>query len=388
LRTYDRSHFKQVALVAATCILSAITLSQCLSTDSNLSDSSSVGDGTAGQFDRLSESLQAQMAKYQVPGLSIAVTYREKLVYAASFGVADLNLATPIGPQSLFRIASVSKPITEIAILKLCAANKLRLDQTVFGKGGVLESGYAQPPDGSMIGKITIRNLLEHKSGWTNVPNDPMFNYPNMSQHDLINLMINTRPLSTTPGTSYYYLNFGYCVLGRIIEQVTSIKYADYVAQQILDPCGISDMQIGRNAKSDAAPGEVTYYQKEFSPYRLDVERMDSHGGWIASAIDLSDLLTHIDREPRVADIIDSRYLQGTYFDYLNWYATGSLPGTSAILCRLNDEVNFALLANTRTESGPNQILNDLYASVSSELSAIRDWPQSEPVKDIGNKTF
>jgi CubicO group peptidase (beta-lactamase class C family) len=376
LRTYDRSHFKRVAFLSVFCVLGAITLSLCVSTDAAQANSSSVGDGTTGQFDRLAETLQAQMTKYEVPGLSVAVTFKEKLVYAASFGVADLNLSKPLKPQSLFRIASVSKPITEIAILKLCAANKLSLDQTVFGKGGVLESGYAQPPDGSMIGRITVRNLLEHKSGWTNVPNDPMFNYPNMSQHDLINLMITTRPLSTTPGTSYYYLNFGYCVLGGIIEQVASVKYADYVEEQILDPCGISDMQIGHNAQGDAAPGEVTYYQKEFSPYRLDVERMDSHGGWIASVIDLSDLLTHIDREPRVPDIIDSRYLQGTYFDYFNWYATGSLPGTSAILCRLNDEVNFALLANTRTESDPNQILNDLYASVSSELSAIRAWPQ------------
>ena len=140
-----------------------------------------------------------------MPGLTIAVTYKERLVYSDALGYADRGNSEPVSPKSLFRIASVSKVITEIALLKLSEEKKLHLDDAVFGENGILGTAFGTPPKGSQIDKITVRNLMDHKSGWTNSPNDPMFNYPGLSQKDLITLVVTTRKLASAPGSTYYY---------------------------------------------------------------------------------------------------------------------------------------------------------------------------------------
>ena len=78
------------------------------------------------------------MTQYNVPGLSLAISKNGKLVYAKSYGKADVTAGTDVTNSSLFRIASVSKPITGIAIMKLVEAGQLSLDQKVFGAGSLL----------------------------------------------------------------------------------------------------------------------------------------------------------------------------------------------------------------------------------------------------------
>jgi len=333
----------------------------------------------------LHNSLADTCRQFDVPGLTIVVTYKERLVYSDAVGYADREDSEPVSPESLFRIASVSKVITEIALLKLSEEKKLQLDDVVLGENGILGTAFGTPPKGSQIDKITVRNLMDHKSGWTNSPNDPMFNYPGLSQKDLITLVVTTRKLASAPGSTYYYLNFGYCVLGRVIEKITGMTYEEYVQREVLAPCGISDMQIGRNSLADRLPGEVKYYPTLgevryqtlplFSPYNLDVARMDSHGGWVASAIDLAKFMTRIDREPIVPDIVSSEQMKGTYLGYETWWKNGSLPGTTSIVCRLNSDINFVVLANTRTELDPNRINKALRIAISSYLEKIQDWP-------------
>src|SRR6185312_15966479 len=110
--------------------------------------------------------------------------------------------------------------ITAITILKLAQGGLLSLNQQVFGSNGILGTTYGVPPTGSNIDKITVQNLLDHKSGWTNDPTDPMFYNLNWDFTQLITDMVTNRPLKYNPGDTSIYLNFGYCVLGRIIEKV------------------------------------------------------------------------------------------------------------------------------------------------------------------------
>src|SRR5262249_37347090 len=109
-------------------------------------------------------------------------------------------------------------------------------------------------------------------------------------------------PLDADPGSRYAYSNFGYCVLGRVIEKISGQSYEAFVREKILAPLGITRMRIGATLDGHQAPGEVRYYtpnnatgtsvfpggEEVSGPYgAFFLEAMDAHGGWIASAIDL-----------------------------------------------------------------------------------------------------
>lgn len=308
---------------------------------------------------RFRERVDSMMNVYHIPGLQLAIIHREEIVCSESFGWADRYAGVPVSEKSLFRIASISKPITMVAILKLLEENKLTTEQLVFGAGGILSSEY-EIPDNEWVKQITIRHLLDHKSGWTNEPNDPMFWNTSMTQQQVIQQLLTTRPPKNEPGTQTSYSNFGYCLLGRVIEKISGMTYEAYVRQEILLPCGITEMTIAGDTFEDRQPNEVAYFSQErTTAYQMAVRRMDSHGGWIASAVDLMRLLMHIDRNTKVKDLITEQSMTGSYLAFHTWVHTGSLPGTSTILVRKDNEWGYAVLVNTRTFPIDN-IFNDI----------------------------
>jgi CubicO group peptidase (beta-lactamase class C family) len=126
-----------------------------------------------------------------------------------------------------------------------------------------------------------------------------------MTAAQLITWTLDNRPLDHVPGTNYDYSNFGYCILGRVIEEITGQTYEQAVKTLVLTPIGITDMTIGGNTFAQKLPKEVTYYgQYGEDPYAMNVSRMDSHGGWIATAADLARFLVYIDKFPVRPDIL------------------------------------------------------------------------------------
>ncbi len=329
----------------------------------------------AVSFAAFDNAMLAKMVQYNVPGMSIAVIKDEKLVYLKSYGKSDVEANVNATNDDLYRIASVSKPVTAIAILKMVQDGLITLDQKVFGTGSILGNDYGVVPASSSKDLITVRHLLEHKSGWTNVPDDPMFRALNLTQTQLIADLLSNRPLTTAPGSTVYYLNFGYCVLGRVIEKISGLTYENYVKANVLSPCGISSMKIGGSTLLNRFPNEVKYYQPEFSPYAMNVTRFDSHGGWIASSKDLAKLMVKIDRNTLKPDIITPSLLSQLYFGSFAWGHYGSIPGTSAILYRMNNTFSYVMLTNTRTESDGNIILNDLNSTIQTQINAVGSWP-------------
>jgi CubicO group peptidase (beta-lactamase class C family) len=285
------------------------------------------------------------------------------LVYVKSYGKMSAADTTQIANTSLFRIASCSKQFTSVGIMRLLEAGKLTLDTKVFGPGSIFGSDYPSTQL-SDLSDITIGELLHHTTGnWPNDATDPMFLNLSYSQTQLIDWTLDNYAATGQRG-QYFYSNFGYCLLGRVIEKLSGETYAQYITDEVLTPCGIKDMVISGNTLADRKPKEVLYTgQGGEDPYGMNVARMDSHGGWLATATDLARFLVHVDGFSGVPDILagstettmttasagNPNYACGWAVNSANnWWHSGSLPGTTTEVIRGANGFNWVLLCNTR----------------------------------------
>lgn len=317
------------------------------------------------------QAMEAQLQDTGIPGGALAVARGGRLVLSRGYGTSDAD--------TLFRIASVSKPITAVAILTLAKAGKLDLDGKAFARLP------GEKPADPRLESITVRQLLRHTGGWDREKSgDPMFRSVEFAKllgrappadADAVIRVMRGAPLDFDPGARVAYSNFGYCLLGRVIESVSGESYEAYVKRAVLAPMGITRMRIGASRLEGRAPGETSYRQRDARPAvsvfepgtqvplpygGFHLEAMDAHGGWIASAVDLVRFAVSIDpafeTEMLAAppDAPDVWYGLGWQVrklgdGRLNSWHTGSLPGTSALLVRRHDGLVWAALFNERS---------------------------------------
>jgi D-alanyl-D-alanine carboxypeptidase len=348
-----------------------------------------------GSIPQIDSSVVSFMEKYDVPGLSIAVAKDDKLIYTKGYGYADVTTGEKVKTTSLFRLCSVSKPFTSAAIMKLLEEGKLSMNSKVFGDDGILRYDYGTLPYRPGMKEITVSDLLHHTSGgWPKGNGDPMFVDPSLTAPQLLSWTIDNQPLKNVPGTTYQYSNFGYFVLGRVIEKLTGRSYAAYVNSMILQPAGISDMQIGGNIKNEKKTNEVTYYGQFGDPYNFNVTRMDANGGWIGSASDLLRFVVSIDGVAYKKDILDSSTIKimltpskagatyacgwGSKNNFTDWYHTGGLPGSATELSNTSVGFSWAILVNSNSDK------MDFYKDLDSIVwKAIKDSTTHWPGKDL-----
>jgi N-acyl-D-amino-acid deacylase len=387
----------------------------------------------AAAFDKAVEEF---MKERNVPGGALAVARNGKLAYARGYGWADREARSAAKPASLFRIASLSKPITGVAVLKLVEDGKLTLDAEVFG---LLALG-SQVPEGRTLDDrwkhITLRHLLHHTAGWDrDKSGDPMFKSREISKSlgeqppatptQIIRWMLG-QPLDFDPGARYVYSNFGYCLLGRVIEKVADQPYEKFVQHGVLAPAGVRRMRLGASLEQGRADGEVHYYTASDSksgsvftgskdsvprPYGgFFLEAMDAHGGWIGSAVDLVRFATALD-DPRrnplkkpeslrqlfeapaapVARESDGRLKDHWYGcgwqvrpvrdAAANHWHNGSLPGTCTLLVRRWDGIVFAALLNQRSDNWQRGD-EPLDAALNRAASSVTEWPEDDLVAE------
>ena len=214
------------------------------------------------------ELMTAFMREHKPPGAALAVTYHGRLVYARGFGHADLEKHEPVRPASLFRIASVSKPFTATAVMQLVEQGKLQLDERVFPLLKLqphLERGARLDPRWH---EITVRHCLQHTGGWNRDKSfDPMSaeTAEQVAKALRVPLPVHPRqiirytmgkPLDFNPGTAYAYSNFGYCVLGRVIEAVSGKPYHEFVREKILAPWAFAACNWARTSSRTARPAK------------------------------------------------------------------------------------------------------------------------------------
>ncbi len=436
---HGKDQFISMAASAWATVVLASTLPEKTSSPSLTSDDSQVrliarsNIASTGQLQPemipFNDIMQEFFSKKKVPGAAVAVTDQGRLVFARGYGMADTELGVPVKPLSLFRIASLSKPITAVAILQLVEQGRIGLDDKVLSILDLeLEIRSAGEQFDTRMRDVTIRHLLEQRGGWDSSQSfDPMFQSVRLAKQlnidsppgssDIIHAML-SHNLDFTPGERFAYSNFGYCLLGRVIEKVTEQNYEAFVKESVLAPLDIHQMRLGHSRLEARAIGEVRYYEagkgksvfqadldqdvpEPYGPFNL--ESMDAHGGWLASAVDIARFASALDDaehcpivRPETISLMHARpeglaghNNDGTnkpvYYSLgwqirvldsggLNCWHTGSLPGTTTIAIRRSDGRNLIALLNTRLSP-----IKDLQAVLDQVLhraaNSVTDWP-------------
>jgi CubicO group peptidase (beta-lactamase class C family) len=378
MHKYTRRGFLQVATAGAGAIV--------LGSRPGLSGTTLEPGASASERQEMRRVAETFMGRHNVPGMEVSIARHGELVYDEAFGFADRRRGERLTPGNLFRIASVTKPITSVAIFRMIEQGRLSLRDSIFGPQGILRDTFGRPPYRRWVEDIRLEHLLTHTAGgWQNDGSDPMFRDPSIKQHELISWTIANLPIHFPPGQHYAYSNFGYCLLGRVIEKVDGRPYARYVRDEILSRCGVNEMRIAGNTLADRAEGEVVYDGEGEQPYSMNVQRMDSHGGWLARASDLVRFAIHVDGFSEGRNILkpdtlrlmttgssaNSGYAKGWAVNLNhNWWHNGSLPGTSSILVRTASGLCWAALANTRNA----HMDDDLDSMVWEMVRKVASW--------------
>lgn len=334
---------------------------------------------------------EAYLHKYRVPGISLSISKDGALAYSKAFGFADPQKKEPLTTKHRFRIASLSKSITSVCIFRLIEQTKLSLTDKVFGKSGLLSERFNKVRKNTYLEEVSVEHLLTHMVGnWDNEGDDPMFLNNKMSHDELIYWTLERRVLTRSPGKDYKYSNFGYCLLGRVIEEVTKQSYEDATSDLVFKPCGMTSLDLTGNTLKERKPLEVIYYdQTGYDPYGFNFRRMDSHGGWISTSEDLARFLVHVDGFQTKPDILNpdsikvmtkptnSGYAKGWCVNrFNNWWHNGSLQGSLSFMVRADNGFCMVALINSRRWKSPMD--SDLDKLTWNMIGQIKRWPSMD----------
>ena len=337
--------------------------------------------------------MRRYLKRWELNGAQLAVTRNDSLLYVKGYGWADKERNVLMEPCHIMRMASVSKLVTAVGIMKLQEMGRLKLSDKVFGPQGILnDTTYINSIRDKRYYDITVEQLLRHKAGFNNYAGDPMSStrYIMMqnrlttppTHRELLRILLR-RHLGYTPGTGRCYSNLGYTILSMIIEKRSGMSYEQFMQDKVLRPAGCFDFHIAGIYYRDRRPNEVRYYMHGGSEpvYEYnnsgkkvdkcygdtDIPRLAGAGAWAASAAELSRLIASIDGCSVLPDVISPQSVKamtqqmpsGDYslgWNYTPvgrpWIRTGSLSGTSALVMRYPDGQCWILLTNTSTWKG------------------------------------
>lgn len=178
------------------------------------------------------------LASKAAAGFALAVMRDDRVVLARGYGMADLEQRTPATADTVFRIGSITKEFTAAAVLKLAEAGKLSLDDPLAKYLPTFPRG----------GEVTLRQLLLHTSGiadYTSAPGFLALSPREFTTDEMTALIAGAKPLyDFAPGTAWRYSNSGFFLLGRVIEQASGQRYADYVRTALLSPLGLRSIAV------------------------------------------------------------------------------------------------------------------------------------------------
>lgn len=308
--------------------------------------------------------LKSEVTKRRIPGISVAVIHDGNVIFTQSYGFANLELSVPASRETVYEIASLTKPFTAIAVMMLAEAGRVSLDDPISRHLAAAPREWRD---------ITIRHLLTNTSGIPDYFTIPALRstrggiWPNeYTAGELSRIFFGTQ-LEFTPGSRFAYSNSGYWLLGQVIEVVTGESYERYLVDRVFAPL---DMKVTRlmDRKAIMADRAAGYTWRENvllnAPYTTNTWAY-SEGGLVSSISDLTKwdigLWTGKLLKPTTLDLMVSPIPlpDGTRSNYgLGWsigsdpkrrqiYHTGDKPGFSAMIRRYLDErLTVIILAN------------------------------------------
>jgi len=229
------------------------------------------------------DKLLSDVYKPGQPGAAVLVKKQGKVIWRKGYGLANLELNVPVEPDMIFRLGSITKQFTAVAVLMLAEEGKLSLQDEIT----------KFLPDYPTQGKkITVEHLLTHTSGvksYTDLPEWLPLQRKDMTVGEIIDLFKN-QPMEFTPGERWKYSNSGYILLGAIIEKASGKSYADFLADRIFGPLGMKSSCY--DSTSRIIPRRVPGYSKgnsgfENAPY-LSMSQPYAAGALGSSVDDLA----------------------------------------------------------------------------------------------------
>ncbi len=241
-----------------------------------------LGSAFAG-IDRL---MQDFARREHIPGATWGIVIDGELAHLGTTGLRDVAAKQPVDGDTVFRIASMTKSFTAMAILKLRDEGRLSLDDAAEKYVPELQ-GLAYPTTDSP--RITIRHLLSHAAGF---PEDNPWGDQQLSATDetFVAMMRGGIPFSNPPGVAYEYSNYAFAILGRVVSRAAGMPYNDYVAANILKPLGMTSTTL---EPREVAPARLAHgYRWEDDQWKEEPQLPDgafgAMGGMLTSIRDLS----------------------------------------------------------------------------------------------------
>lgn len=364
---------------------------------------------------RFDTSIRTFMRYWGIRGGSFALMRNDSLLYAKGYGYANTEDSTLCDVKNIFRVASVSKLLTAIAIMHLEETGQLSTQDFVFGEEGILNDTLFLNYRDKKIKKITVEHLLRHTSGFSNPHGDAAFNMElvakfldkplPLTMDDMV-LYASKNKLRAVPGGRFNYSNLGYIVLSKVIEKVSGMPYETYVKDSILFPIGCYDIHLANNYAEGFRENEVTYYEvKEAEPVPAfdgtdtlvmkslggnDVRGLYGAGGWVASPVELLKLVAAINKCPVKKDFLTQESIEFmTPYGKSSkpagwasssakfWLRTGSMSGTSALIKAERDGYTWVFISNSSSWNGPG-LARQMNRAITQALRKVKKWPEAD----------
>jgi len=223
--------------------------------------------------------IQQQMMDEDIPGLAVVVVQEDEIVYLKGFGVTSLKNPSPVTPQTIFDLASISKSFTALGVLLLRDDGLIDLDAPV--QHYLPDFQLADP----RAQEITVRQLLNQTSGLPGTFSAPLvFHQGDDAMEKMIAALSQVR-LNRPPGSSFEYANMNYCLLGALIERVAGVPFEDYMKQKIFAPLGMAHTTLypEEAAELDRADGHQPMFGLVVTR-NMPIFRSASPAGWVMSS--------------------------------------------------------------------------------------------------------
>lgn len=235
-------------------------------------------------FSAVAKAADAARQRMGAPGLSVAVVQNDRLVWSSGFGVADVENQVPARADTVYRIASISKPIAATAIMQLVERGLVSLDDPIQ------KYVPAFPRKGDTA--ITLRHILTHTSGIRHYREGEMANPRRYRSVNEAIEIFRDDPLTFTPGAKYSYSSYAYNLLAGVVEQASGLTYESYLRERIFDPAGMTATRLER--PEDIVPHRARQYDKDGTGGRVlnapyaDLSVKWAGGGVISTVEDLA----------------------------------------------------------------------------------------------------